>query len=165
MKKAVMAALLGLCLIGCGPKDIRVTYFSAPTGAALYQNGNFMGITPFVLAYPIYEGSGGPGKTKIMGAEVKWPSGATASVPAMILPAKGAQYHHTFARPAGAEGLDIDLANANQQIQATQAAAQAQRAHDAQVYQNMANTIQQMNRPPQSSTSTWNGVTVHTTHW
>lgn len=165
MKRVAALVLLGFCLVGCGPKDIRVTYTSTPTGAALYQNGVFMGLTPFVMAYPIYEGTGGPGKTKIMGASVKWPSGATASVSDMILPAKGAHYYHVFARPAGVDGLDIDLANANQQIGAAQAAAQAQRAHDAQVYQNMANTIQQMNRPPQTSTSTYNGVTIHTTHW
>lgn len=162
-------AMLAILAWGCAPKAVTVTYFSTPSGATLYQAGQAMGVTPMDMVYQLTDADMAAGQKLLMGTNVRWASGATAIVGDLVVPAKrGGVFTHTFSRPAGVAGMDTDLAiERQQQYQAAMQRQEelAQQARNAQAIQNISNILQQRNRAPRTSTSTWDGTAIHTTYW
>lgn len=126
---AVVAATIALT--GCAATGIRVVYHSDPQGATLYENGRPVGQTPLALNYPITDEFRRGACQTARGSEVKWASGATASIPSLRLcPQQGYEQHYTFQRPNVA-GRDIDVNYALQLERNRIMRRQAEAAEDA----------------------------------
>ena len=103
----VIIIIIALMTSACA-KNIEVTYFSAPSGAALYQAGQMVGTTPVTLVYQVTPQDRAAGAKELIGPSVVWASGARASVANFVLQAAAGKYQHTFGRPEH-PGLQTDL--------------------------------------------------------
>jgi hypothetical protein len=123
-----------------GPKTFYVTYQSEPEGAVLYTNGHqMMGYTPLRLKFDSpREFRDGTGCANLQPTEVRWVSGATASIDNLrACPAQGGEQGLSFARPTTAAGpvpgleLDLQFAFQRELLARLDAAAAAQASRDA----------------------------------
>ncbi len=125
---------------------IEVTFHSTPEGAALYANEprTYMGQTPFTLVYQVRKGQC---ETR-QGAEVRWASGAQATISALNLcTSVGKHQQFTFNRPSDAPNLQADLAVALQVQETAMLGALAQAQVDANVLQAYQNAVRPMWSP------------------
>jgi hypothetical protein len=98
-----------LLLSGCATNQVRVTYYSDPNGAALYEGQKALGYTPFTLIYPISPQDKARGYVSLSPTKVVWASGASATVQSRIAElSKGTNFHLVFMRP-DVPGRDVDL--------------------------------------------------------
>lgn len=106
MRLLAIAALAALS--GCA--GLQITYHSDPQGAALYQDGQPVGVTPYTLTYESSEAFRQGGCMAVRETSVKWASGATASTGGVMTACKatGTQQHYNFVRP-DVPGRDIDV--------------------------------------------------------
>jgi hypothetical protein len=104
----MLACALGVALLtGCA-SQLRITYDSDPRGATLYQNGQPFGTTPVTLNYQADQTFRNGGCMALRGTEVKWASGASASISSLTAcSSTGYQQLFTFMRP-DVPGRDID---------------------------------------------------------
>jgi hypothetical protein len=102
----LLSALLGACSI---PTRAMLTYESVPEGAEIFEGGKSLGPAPVMRTY-----LGAAGAQKITTPDVTavWPSGAKTSYFTVLPP--NADRVATLARPAGAPGLEQDLAFAQE---------------------------------------------------
>jgi hypothetical protein len=129
MKKILMIIIIIATYAGCS-RNIRITYTSTPSGAALYQAGQMVGTTPATLTYLVTDADKEQGTKKILGTNVVWASGARASVKDFALPARPGKYVHNFGRPEHT-GLQTDLAVAERQNAEREMRRQATMTRDA----------------------------------
>lgn len=118
-----------LLLSGCATNQVRVTYYSDPTGAAFYEGQRAFGYTPFTLIYPISPKDRERGHVVLSATKVVWASGASATVQSQIAELrKGTNFQFIFVRP-DVPGRDVDMNFALQleRNQILQAQAEAQR--------------------------------------
>ena len=96
-------------IIGCA-SNLRVAYYSDPPGALLYEGGKKFGYTPVTLKYQISKEDKRLGYVVLRGAQVRWASGALASLgqlKAYLNAGKNQQF--TFVRPQNIPGWEIDV--------------------------------------------------------
>lgn len=110
---AAALSLLSACAGGPLVTTALLTYETKPEGAMLYEGGQPIGVAPVTRTYAA-EGQAQTIRTPLVTAQ--WPSGAKESY-YTILPL-GADRVATIERPAGAPGLEADLANAKKAIAA-----------------------------------------------
>ena len=101
-------------LSGCASK-MSVTYYSDPSGATLYIDGQSYGRTPQTVYYDVPQDEVENGVALTENLKVVWPSGAKAEAPHLeyrLPPLSNLlypKYHYTFIRPANAPGLQTDM--------------------------------------------------------
>ena len=103
----VLSAVLVGCVNPPAPAGAMLTYETRPEGATLFEAGQSIGVAPVTRVYPA-QGADATLRTPLVTAV--WPSGARESF-YTVLPL-GADRLATIERPAGAAGLDQDLAHA-----------------------------------------------------
>jgi hypothetical protein len=107
----LVSAMLGLSAVPVWAKSttITVTIDSAPRAAMLYdrESGRYMGDTPFRLKVTVETERG---CQDLPGLEVRWASGATASIDFLTVCAKaGGKQSYRFERPTDAPNLATDM--------------------------------------------------------
>ena len=96
-------------IIGCA-SNLRVTYYSDPPGALLYQGEQRWDYTPFTLQYKITEENKRLGYVVLRGTQVRWASGASASIEGLRAYLNvGRNQQFTFIRPQNFPGREIDI--------------------------------------------------------
>lgn len=105
MKNVVFT--LALALVASRAAAEKITIYSDPPGATVYQNDQRMGTTPFTLKYEKPRDlSGRPACATTVPLRVRWLSGAESAPTALPLcPKDNTQF--TFARP-NVPGVEID---------------------------------------------------------
>lgn len=103
MRHALFALLSLMLLTGCNSArtdQVRITYYSDPPGATLYENDIPRGRTPFTLTYNLPDHLKNETHITLPNASVVWPSGASASVNSpQINRSLGTNHQYHFARP------------------------------------------------------------------
>lgn len=120
--RLTLLAMLAASFVGCastGPRTAMLTYESNPVGATLYEGGKSLGVAPVSRTYEFAEGVNSIATPEITAV---WSSGAKASYWTNLQ--VRADLAATIDRPAGAAGLDKDLAAAGPIME--------QRARDAE---------------------------------
>jgi len=113
MKKIVRLALItamAAAFTGCattGPRTAMLTYDSKPAGATIYEGGKSLGVAPVSRTYEFADGVNTIATPEVTAV---WTSGAKNTY-WTNLPVR-ADLNATIDRPAGAPGLDKDLAAA-----------------------------------------------------
>lgn len=125
-----VSLLMSLAVAGC---HATLNVMSQPEGALVTEigTGTAFGVTPVSLSYDLLsEPRGADGCYRTKGLSLRWASGASAALPAVLL-CGGAlnSYEITFSRPLDYPGLDRDLMFA---LQAQGVRAQVQAAKAAQ---------------------------------
>jgi hypothetical protein len=116
MKKNIshglLVALLSAVLAGCGAtmptNQAMLTYETQPLGATIYEGGTALGVAPVTRTYQAKDAAAKTIQTPEVTAV--WASGAKASFWTNL--DVGADRVATIERPAGAPGLETDLAKA-----------------------------------------------------
>jgi len=113
--KIISAILLLISLSGCFSNSLKdnntlyLTYYSQPSGAALYHGDRYLGRTPLQLNYPIGEQNKRDQSMELSGTKAIWVSGATQSISGLTVNwGGGTQQNYTFIRPSGVAGLHQD---------------------------------------------------------
>ena len=89
---------------------VKVTYYSDPPFATIYQGSQRMGVTPVTLEYHLTEDDLKRGDATFHGASARWVSGATAEISSLRVDLSiGRNQQYTFFRPQSSPGLDIDV--------------------------------------------------------
>lgn len=127
---AAAAALAVLSACAAPPLHASLTFETAPPGATLYEGGQSLGIGPVTRSYPAVD-KGTPITTPEITAV--WPSGAKTTFWTNLQ--AGDDRVATITRPAGAAGLDVDLANAKKYQDAD---ARAKAAQQRDLHRNSA---------------------------
>jgi hypothetical protein len=135
----------------------------------MYEGGRPVGQTPLVLNYAVTDEWRSGQCIKARGSEVKWASGATASVSYMSLcPPQGYEQHYTFQRPNVA-GRDVDVNFALQLERNRILRRQAEAAEDAaaaQILRSMQQAPAPAAFPPMTNCTTRvNGSQAQTSCW
>lgn len=106
--RLAISLLIAMLSAGCA-SGLRVTYYSDPPGATIYQGAQAMGQAPVTLTYRIEDSFKAGGCQRVQGTNAKWASGATAAIAyldACSVIGDGQQY--VFNRPDMA-GREIDM--------------------------------------------------------
>lgn len=114
MIKAMSLVICLLCVLGCS-NNLRVTYYSDPSGAKFYENGRYLGTAPMTLNYePTPEFNNGECMF-LKPFTARWLSGAENSFTSIKACApEGKKQNITFLRPANIPGVEIDAQYAAQ---------------------------------------------------
>jgi hypothetical protein len=106
MRNISIVILLFLCIVSSGcARNIKLTYHSDPPGASLYQGSQFMGYCPTTLVYAVSPNTRQTGYMFLKDTEVKWISGATATISKLRANLATGEYQQfTFMRPTGIDG-------------------------------------------------------------
>lgn len=129
-----------LLLTGCATNQVKVTYYSDPASAALYEGQRAFGYTPFTLVYPITPQDSERGYMLLRGTTVVWASGASASVQSLKADlSQGNNFHFIFIRP-DVPGREVDL-NFALQVERNRILQQQAEAQRDQAFWQMYNAI------------------------
>jgi len=94
---------------GCAMNQVRITYYSDPPGATLYEGQIAHGYTPITLIYNIPPEAINNRFLNINGVKVIWPSGVSASIDSLIVDRdKDSNFYFNFIRP-DVPGREIDV--------------------------------------------------------
>ena len=112
--RSILFTIYGMCLFGCS-SNIRVTYYSDPTGAKVYDEGRFLGATPLTLYYEPTPEFNNVDCMFLKPLLARWLSGAE-NTPTSIkaCSSEGKELVFTFFRPQNIPGADIDAQYASQ---------------------------------------------------
>ncbi len=112
MKRSVFAitALTWISFLSGCATTVRVTYFSDPPLATIYQGSQRVGIAPATLTYRLSDADKQAGHASFQGVAARWVSGATAEINRMNVDLSiGQNQQYTFFRPQSYPGLEIDV--------------------------------------------------------
>ena len=145
-KKRVIVLLAAslLSVVGCTHFNVKVTYYSDPPGATVYEGARVLGRTPVTIFYPISNEYRHDKYVQLRGARAVWASGASASIKSLTLDrTKGNPLFHnifefTFVRP-DLPGREVD-ANFALQLEALR---EQKRAQDLETFLGLYNTVNQ----------------------
>lgn len=159
-------ATVVLLASGCA-NSLKVTYISDPPGAVVYSNNKNFGYAPVTLEYQISEEDRQRGYVNLSGTQVRWASGASASVSTVRANLSvGYDQQFTFNRPESYPGRenDVHFALELQRLAIMQRQADAQ---ESAAFWQMYNSIQQQQQAQQQRilrcNSTSLGNTINTT--
>ncbi len=129
-----------LLIGGCATTQVRVTYYSDPLGATLYNGQKAVGYTPFTLVYNIDPAAQNATSLKVPGTKAVWASGVSSSIAFLTLDrTKGSRFHFNFVRP-NVPGRQID-ANFALQLERNKILQQQAEAQQEQAFWQMYNTL------------------------
>ena len=112
MRRSVFAMLLllGVPFVSGCAQMVKVTFYSDPPLATIYQGSQRMGVTPVTLQYRLTKDDLERGDATFQGASARWVSGATAEISRLDINLSiGRDQQYTFFRPQSYPGLDIDV--------------------------------------------------------
>ena len=112
MRRSVFAMLLllGVPFVSGCAQMVKVTFYSDPPLATIYQDSQRMGVTPVTLQYRLTKDDLERGEATFHGASARWVSGATAEISSLRVDLSiGRNQQYTFFRPQSYPGLDIDV--------------------------------------------------------
>lgn len=119
------------------PNQVRVTFYSEPDGAMLYEGDVAWGQSPQTRIYTATVTTGTI-KTKLLTAI--WPSGARETIGFTLTLGQGDRFAK-FSRPQSASGLVDDLTYANKLKQEREAKAASDRAETSQTWRDLGNAL------------------------
>ena len=103
-----LVLLAATLLSGCS--GLRVTVYSDPPLATIYQGSQKMGVAPVELSYKLSEEQIRAGSASVSGLTARWVSGATAEINSLNLSlANGKAQQFTFVRPQSYPGVEMDV--------------------------------------------------------
>ncbi len=103
MKRIFFAVIILLIVSGCANQS-SITYYSNPAGATISTDRQVFGVAPQKLLWTLPSGQKNITSENVTAT---WQSGAKATV-TYLLP-RGHKGQHTFQRPQGVAGLDVDI--------------------------------------------------------
>ena len=171
--------ILAILTAGCA-SNLNMTYKSDPPFASFYAGDKKIVDAPVTIEFPVSDEDKKRGYMMLLGASVRWVSGASVTVSTVRADLKnGLSQEFTFKRPDNYPGREIDVAHAREvakmglmlrQVQAQE------RIADHYQNQEIIDSLNQLNktltpptpviplpRPPTNCTSTVVGNTVRTT--
>ena len=168
----IISMILLSTVIGCASNQLKITFYSDPSGATIYQGEKVFGYAPVTVNVSVRPEDQELSVIKLLGIKAIWASGVSRSIEYISLDRdKGSAFKYIFARP-DVTGRDIDVNFALQlernQIMRMQAEAQQSQAA-LQMYNTMLNQYRQSYVPtytpiskPLSCTSRRIGNNVYT---
>jgi hypothetical protein len=109
MKHSIAVLACISFLSGCA-STVKVTYYSDPPLATIYQGSQRVGVAPVALTYQISDAQKQAGHASFRGVTARWVSGATAEISSMNIDlSNGRDQNYTFFRPQSYPGLEMDL--------------------------------------------------------
>ena len=149
--KAFGGMLLVLIFSSACSNTVRVTYYSDPAGAALYEGEQFFGYTPVSLDYQVKSEMKKTGCAVLRPTAVRWASGAEAAITSMnVCAINGTTQQFTFVRPTGVPGRELDVQFAIEKERNAILAAQANAQRDLATIQALE-SLGQPTTSPQAS--------------
>jgi hypothetical protein len=115
MVSKILPLVVILLVSGCASK-LSITYYSEPSGAALYGDDSVkLGTCPVTLQYTLTVLDRSHGYVYIKGVTAFWVSGVTTSLASFRADlSNGDKQQLTFQRPRNAPGYDTDTAHASE---------------------------------------------------
>jgi hypothetical protein len=132
----LLAFFAAMGLLGCA-SPLNITYYSNPSGAALYQGSQMFGYCPITLQYTVTRDDKSQGSKLLQETTACWVSGAVCGSGTIRADLRqyGRNQQFTFTRPVDAPGLDMDVNFAIEQQRNAILQRQAQAQEIAAQYQ------------------------------
>src|SRR5437867_9972665 len=139
----VVSLLISLLVIAGCANTLKVTYYSDPPGAVLYQDNHRFGYTPTTLQYKITDEDKNRGYAILRGTSVQWASSAKANI-STLRADLGIGYNQQFIfnRPDNVPGREADVRFALELEKLAVMRRQAQ-AQEDQAFWQMYNAVNQ----------------------